>query len=260
MLPAVRLGNRSTRAVLRAPFQRPHYRTLAGMLIGYPDFVANLSRYLTGRGSYPYACRVRTPVGMIAPTLYSSHDIVTMSEVFCRRDYQAGRDLSVVIDIGSNIGISALYFLTRNQRSRVYCFEPDPRNVDRLRLNLAGYEDRFSVEPVAVGVQDGEVSFGTEPTGRYGRISDNYGEPILVSCRDINLVIEAVVEREGRVNILKIDAEGLEEQLVSAIRPRLLEQIATVYYETVGAAPLHLNRFEHRYDCQVNRLSRRFGL
>jgi FkbM family methyltransferase len=230
------------------------------MLIAYPDFVANLCRYLTGSGSYPYACRVRTPLGMIAPTLYSSHDIVTMSEVFCRRDYQADRDLSVAIDIGSNIGISALYFLTRNQRSRVYCFEPDPRNVDRLRLNLAGYEDRFSIEPVAVGVQDGELLFGTEPTGRYGRISDTYGEPILVSCREINPVIEAVVESEGGVNILKIDAEGLEEQLVSAIRPRLLERIDTVYYETVGAVPLHLDRFEHRYDCQVNRLSRRFGL
>ena len=36
-----------------------------------------------------------------------------------------------VIDLGSNIGISALYFLTRNADCRVWLYEPVPRNVER---------------------------------------------------------------------------------------------------------------------------------
>jgi FkbM family methyltransferase len=249
-------GIRSPRAVLRAPFHRAHYRALVGMARRYPNPVGNLRRYLTGGGSYPYASRVRTPVGVVAPTLYSSHDMVTVNEIFCRDDYRAPDDLAVAVDIGANIGISALYFLTRNPTSRVYCFEPDPRNVRRLELNLAGYESRFEVEPVAVGLQDGEVRFGTEPTGRYGRISDDYGEAVVVPCREINGLLDGVLAKEGRIDLLKIDTEGLEEALVGAIRPDLLERISTIYYETAGPVPLHSERFRHRYECQVNRLSR----
>ncbi len=45
----------------------------------------------------------------------------------------APRDISVVVDFGSNIGISALYFLTRNQDIKVYLFEPVPQNILRLK-------------------------------------------------------------------------------------------------------------------------------
>ncbi len=57
------VGNRSVGAVFRAPFQRAHYRALAGMVRRYPDFTGNLRRYLRASGSYPYACGVRTPSG-----------------------------------------------------------------------------------------------------------------------------------------------------------------------------------------------------
>jgi hypothetical protein len=99
------------------------------MARSYPlsDLPANARRYLTARGEYPYVCRVRTPSGTIAPTLYSSHDILTVNEIFCRGDYRYGPDLRVAVDVGANIGISALYFLTRNSGARVYAFEPDPR-------------------------------------------------------------------------------------------------------------------------------------
>ena len=47
----------------------------------------------------------------------------------------------MAVDFGSNIGISALYFLTRNPSVQVYLFEPVPSNIERLRENLKGYEN-----------------------------------------------------------------------------------------------------------------------
>jgi len=44
-------------------------------------------------------------------------------EIFCRLDYLAKTDIKVVVDIGSNIGISALYFLSRNKQAKCYLFE-----------------------------------------------------------------------------------------------------------------------------------------
>jgi FkbM family methyltransferase len=250
----VNIGNRSTRAVVRAPFQPAHYRALVGMALRYPNPFENLQRFLTAGGDYPYRCRVRTPIGEVGPMLYSSHDMSTVNEVFCRQDYRAGSDLRVAVDIGANIGIASLYFLTRNTASRSYAFEPDPKNVARLRDNLAAYDDRFVLEEVALGVADGEVRFGTEPTGRYGRISDSYGDGITVRLRAINDVLESVLEREPVIDVLKIDTEGSEEQLVAALAADVLDRIRVVYYETDEPAPLHSDRFTHRFECQTNRL------
>jgi FkbM family methyltransferase len=254
----VNVGNRSGAAVLRAPLQRGHYRALAGMLRVYPHPLATLRRFLTGRGTYPYTVAVRTPRGTVAPTAWTSHDLSTINEIFCRLDYRAGADLGVAVDIGANIGIAALYFLTRNGDSRVHCYEPDPRNVARLRQTLAGLEDRYEVREVAVGTRDGEAEFGVEATGRYGGLRTEtvreLSGTIRVRVREVNGVLAEVLEREERIDVLKIDIEGEEEEVVAAIEPHLLDRIGVIYYETDGPAPLHAERFDHRYGCQTNRL------
>ena len=135
------------------------------MLRTYPELVDSSRRFLTGAGDYPHDCRVRTPLGIVAPTLSSQHDMSTVNEVFCRRDYDAPRDLKVAVDVGSNIGISALYFLTRNPGARVYAFEPDPKNIERLRHNLRDFEDRYELDESAVALSNGTARFeGPLPT------------------------------------------------------------------------------------------------
>jgi len=257
----MRLGHRGMRRVLSAPLHGGHYRAAFGMARRYPlrDLPANSRRFLTASGEYPYACRVRTPLGIVAPTLYSSHDVLTVNEIFCREDYRCGGDLRVAVDIGANIGISALYFLTRNPGARVYAFEPDPRNSERLRGNLTDYSDRYQLEEVAIGLSDGFAQFAADPYGRYGTLEYTevtWYEPnfIDVRVRSIGGVLEAILEREPQIDILKIDTEGLEEQLVSAISDELLSRIRVIVYETNAPAPYHTTHFRHSYSCQTNRL------
>jgi len=257
----MKLGDRSIGRLLGAPFHAGHYRAALGMARSYPlsDLPANARRYLTARGEYPYVCRVRTPSGTVAPTLYSSHDILTVNEIFCRGDYSCGRDLRVAVDVGANIGISALYFLTRNSGARVYAFEPDPRNTERLRANLTAYADRYQLEEVALGTADGTARFATDPYGRYGTLEyteDTWYEPtfIDVRVRSINGVLAEILERESEIDILKIDTEGLEEQLVEALDDELLRRIRVIVYETNDPAPYHSARFRHSFECQTNRL------
>jgi|SRR5215210_6710831 len=195
------------------------------MYRNYPDFTENLKRYLTGKGEYPYNIRIKTPTGTTSPTLYSHHDILTVNEIFCRKDYAADERVNVVVDLGSNIGISALYFLTRNHTCRCYLFEPDPINVQRLRVNLAGFGPRFSLREVAVSDTSGVFQFGIESMGRYGGIGIKTGEYIKVPCLDINEVLSEILSKEESIDILKIDTEGQEIRTVKAIRKRNLQEV-----------------------------------
>jgi FkbM family methyltransferase len=252
----VNVGNRTTVAALGAPFHTGNYRALGNVLLHCKGRRDLLRRYLRAGGEYPYRCAMSTPVGDVAPTLYSSHDVNTVVEVFFRGDYPAPSNLKTVVDIGSNIGLSAMYFLTRNRDSRCYLYEPVPRNVARLRDNLAAFESRWVLDECAVGLEAGVAAFGIEDTGRYGGLAVRTDKHIDVRVREVNEVLGSVLEIEPRIDVLKIDVEGLEADLVLAIRPDLLARVERIYFEA-ERLPLHTDRYDHEFDHATNRLYRR---
>jgi FkbM family methyltransferase len=233
--------------VAREILRGRNYVALYRMRRVYPRFRENVGRYFLGRGTYPYACEVRTPQGVVAPVLYSVHDMWTVNEVFCRQDYGDDRSALAVVDVGSNIGISGLYFLTRNPDCRVWLYEPVPRNVERLRSNLAGYETRYALSESAVAAVAGEARFGVEDSGRYGGIGVDTGRTIDVACAGINEVLGDVLESVRTVDVLKIDTEGSELEILGAVEPKLLQRVRTVYLETERRPPSAPDGFESGY-------------
>ena len=159
------LGERPLSFVAREAVRPANWVALARMTRRYPRFAESAKRYFTSRGAYPYRCEVRTPAGIVAPTLFSQHDMITLNEVFCREDYRVGSEAQVVVDLGSNIGVSALYFLTRSPASRVWLYEPLPENIERLRGNLEAFEGRWRVEQVAVADRRGRRASPSSPPG-----------------------------------------------------------------------------------------------
>jgi FkbM family methyltransferase len=251
------LGDRPLDLIRRSVLEPQQYVALARMLRRYPAAPVMVKRFLFGGGDYPYVCRVRTPTGTVAATLYSHHDVWTVNEVFAREDYRAGPELGVVVDVGSNIGISALYFLSRNRTSRCYLYEPVPRNVERLDVNLGPYRNRYRLERVAVADFDGEEDFAVEPTGRYGGLDGVGDERIRVRCRSIVAVLDEVLERESRIDLLKLDTEGMERSTLAAIDDARLARIETILYETREPWNPDPERFEMSFACETCRLERR---
>jgi FkbM family methyltransferase len=251
------LGGRPPRLIAKSIVEPEHYVALARMVRRYPAFPRVVKRYFVGGGHYPYACRVRTPTGTVAPLAYSHHDVFTVHEIFGREDYRAGPDLGVAVDVGSNIGISALYFLTRNHTSRCYLYEPVPRNVERLRANLAGYEQRYALQQVAVAGHGGAVDFTIEQTGRYGGIEVAGAERIRVPCRAVTEVIGEVLAHEDTIDLLKIDTEGSELETVRAIPGEQLARIRTICFETTKPHNPDPRRFTMRFACETCRLDQR---
>ena len=189
------------------------------------------ARYLLRRGAYPTTIRVRSPLGPLDLILYSHHDVLTVNEIFCRRDYPAGAQDRVIVDFGSNIGISAAWFLTRGPDGFAYLFEPLPTNVARLRTNLAAFDGRFALAEVAVGLENAAVDFGFEASGRYGGVGVQTGRSMRVACRDSNEVLDGILDTHDRIDVLKIDIEGMEREVLERIPARIRERIEKIYVE-----------------------------
>ena len=190
----MRLFQRKVGRVLKAPFQRAHYRALGNMFHTVHTPVSALLRYVLATGSYPWTITVRTPLGDRPIVLLSRHDLVTVVESFCRLDYGTG-DARIVVDLGTNIGVSALFFMTRRPDVHVYCYEPDSRNIPRLRATLAGLEDRYELTAAAVAVVGGRARFSQEPSGRYGSLIKlaNESSSTEVDCIAIKDVLEGIL-------------------------------------------------------------------
>lgn len=228
------IGNRRLDKGLFALFHVRHYRALWNMATTSGNFVGILKRYLFDIGSYPFEITLQTPIGKILVTTYSHHDVLTVNEIFFRGDYTMGdngRSTRCVVDIGANIGISALYFLTRNRTSRVYLFEPDPRNIEKLLGHIRDFNSRVIVVKKAVSNYSGTAEFAIEESGRYGGIGRSFRSKIQVECIDINEALEKIVSDEQKIDVVKIDTEGLEYTLLDSIQDYLLEKIGVIFYE-----------------------------
>jgi len=227
----MRIGGRDVKRALRAFFAKQHYIAAANMFRIYERPFEMYKRYLFALGDYPAVARVRTPLGPLDLEVYSYHDVQTVNEIFCRGDYRAETSESVFVDFGSNIGISAAYFLSRNRTGFAYLFEPLPQNIERLRQNLRSFDGRYNLEESAVGLENGKVEFGWEPTGRYGGIGNAVGNWISVNCVDSNEVLGRIIEKHGKIDILKIDIETLEQEITKRIPVDLVHRIRKIYVE-----------------------------
>ncbi|PIQ82517.1 MAG: hypothetical protein COV76_03460 [Candidatus Omnitrophica bacterium CG11_big_fil_rev_8_21_14_0_20_64_10] len=216
-----------------ALFKKPFYVAFVNIFLRFERPLEIMARYVFGKGAYPAECAVRTPLGKIKATVYSFHDVITLVECFGKQDYAVPRDIACAVDFGSNIGISALYFLTRNPHVRAELFEPLPQNIERLRRNLSGFEGRYRLHPVAVGLKTGVAAFGIEPTGRYGGLNrkTSHGQ-IEVPVQSVDEILEEILSRQATIDVLKIDVEGMEENILQRLNPRHLDRIHRIFAET----------------------------
>ena len=89
------------------------------------------------------------------------------------------------------------------------------------------------MDEVAVGLENGSADFGVEATGRHGGLGSDLPETIRVQVRKAGEVISGILEKEGHIDILKIDVEGLETAIIKSLSSENLEKISRIYAETI---------------------------
>jgi FkbM family methyltransferase len=246
----VRVGRRNLREVWQLLLEGSAYRAIPRIFAVHHQPLRVILEELFAPGSYPWTVTLRTPTGDVRVALYSAADLSTANLVFCRQDYYLPPGTKVVVDIGANIGLSSLYWLTRHPEIQVVCYEPAPVSYRRLSTNLAPYGGRVTLHNVAVSDFRGTAPFGMEPSGVNSSlvIRRRATEVTEVRVIPINDALEVVCGRYGQVDVLKLDNEGHEFRTLSAIAPEFWPRIRCV---NVGC---HDNRAAVPRDFRMSRV------
>ena len=163
----------------------------------------------------------------------------TCQEVFGDREYafSCSRQDPLILDCGSHIGISILYFKRMYPRARIIAFEPDKDNFVILQKNIAvnGLVD-ITVINAALAAQQGMTTFyreidGLSPDTRGNSIikawGDRGGNETTVSTVCLSSYVGS------RVDYLKLDIEGAECQVLEEAQSKL-KYVKELYVEFHG--------------------------
>lgn len=142
-------------------------------------------------------------------------DSMAREEAFVERMLHCLKEDDVCWDVGANIGVATLLLAASGHGVRVHAFEPEPRNVGRLRENVSlnGLEDSVSIYELALASESGTVPLriqGVVGTGTHSILSDGHeGDAV-----DVAAVRADDLRGAPAPDLLKIDVEGAEMRVL----------------------------------------------
>lgn len=173
----------------------------------------------------------------------------------------------IVLDVGANIGLFALYITDLIKGINVKCFEPSPVCADVLRQNTEQFRSQIEVLEVAAGDQNTTCEFfhypgytimsslmADEQEDRATLIAGTKAQAIKrgidMSERELELLTDTILgKREiytcsmrtissiikeqdiARISLLKIDVEKAEHKVLSGIDEEDLKRVDNVIIE-----------------------------
>lgn len=164
-----------------------------------------------------------TSKGLIGPIYCRGHtsDMLVFEQVFLNREYRSlddldGTQVKLIVDCGANVGISAVYFLSRFPHAHLVAVEPDAQNFSQLQTNVSRFKDRVTPIPAAVWKESGEVEFAAPVMGNEWAACIAAGETAR-SVRVKAISMSSLCQSLGRqrIQILKIDIEDAEAAVFS---------------------------------------------
>lgn len=141
-------------------------------------------------------------------------NLESIYEVFEKQQYNIDVSGHEVLDIGTNVGDSAIYFAMRGA-STVYAFEPLPSVAQRARLNanINNFEN-INIYNSAVASNPGLIRVPSViDNGEGGSFSALKMRPV----GDINIkvtTLDAAIKNMKETYLLKMDCEGCEFDLI----------------------------------------------
>jgi FkbM family methyltransferase len=144
-------------------------------------------------------------------------DLEVLGEVLGRDGYAVTgvEDARTVIDLGSHIGSSLLYFHARFPAARILGVEPDPRNWRLLAWNMAALP-RVQTKRAAVTRVEGWRELNLAAERHSSSVMSGVATDRRVRVPAVTLDSLVAEFDPDRIDLLKIDIEGAEWEVLSS--------------------------------------------
>ena len=167
-------------------------------------------------------------------------DIRVFKQIFVDNEYDSLNLPDVaktIIDLGANIGLSALFFIKKFPTSRIVAVEPDAVNFSIMEKNLEKFSKSVSFLQAAIWPTDGEVSLVEEgddhsSLGAWGYRTEASNGNSGLSVKAVT--IPTIMKQYGMdfVDILKVDIEGAEYELFEKNYEDWIDKVGLIIIET----------------------------
>lgn len=130
-----------------------------------------------------------------------------ISDIFANEHYKEGRKKGVIVDLGANVGIAALYL--RKYADIVHSVEPSPEVYKSLVKNVSKYKN-IKTYNLAITNSDGEsyiYGYGEEPPQTLFPSGSGISRNLVRTKRLDTFFKENNIDH---VDVLKMDVEGSE--------------------------------------------------
>ena len=125
----------------------------------------------------------------------------------------------IIVDVGANVGMVAIWLALRNPQVTVIAIEPEPLNLSHLRANIAANGvHNIVVVPLALTADRRRLPIARPPynsggSGCYYDQTDGYATSE-VDSTTLDAIFDEFVP--DRCRLLKVDCEGAEHEILPA--------------------------------------------
>lgn len=122
-------------------------------------------------------------------------------------------DIHSIVDLGGNVGMSVVYWLTQYRNAEITVFEPHPAHGAQLRRNIrlnTANEDVCRLMPYAAGTKDAMMSLNDRGSASSLVTERRPGEPTF----EVKVVDLFMLLGGRQIDIFKMDIEGGEYPLL----------------------------------------------
>jgi FkbM family methyltransferase len=150
-------------------------------------------------------------------------DSQTFEQIFIDKKYESPNlpaSAHTILDLGANIGLATVFFGIKYPEASILSVEPDDSNCRLTIDNAAALGSRVRILQAAAWTNDGLINLHSEgedglPLGAWGiQVSGRVGaNNKTAKCASVRTLIDAA--NFDRVDILKIDIEGAEQEIFS---------------------------------------------
>jgi FkbM family methyltransferase len=164
---------------------------------------------------FPKMVTLDIPVWGKVPVRSNGYDHNLLAQIFVRKDYQMeAQGVRRILDLGANIGMSAVFLHQLFPDAEIACVEPSPVNTPVLQRALALNNISGRIFEGAIGNQPGfiDLYLSDHPDCNSVIVHGQQGKTVRVPMFSVPQIMEQM-GWDG-IDLLKIDIEGGEKGML----------------------------------------------